>query len=220
MACGQTGWIVHPSGTLIVVGPVEFSQDEWDCNAGRLQMACLHALNSGHRIAVLLETPAPEQLHRDVRLFVESDHPESEGMAEALIGVVNEGGNLKLIHPSHPKQPAPVARRAALKKYLEPRSTSSIPSSLWSSERLRTKTLLKRTFSERLSYVRNGGFRTANFTLPFRVLMAPHHYLGRIRLTVLKFVSVRLQVKPRGLWSLCTTKLEGGWIHHCSLFLD
>ena len=45
------------------------------------------------------------------------------------------------------------------------------PSKLWASERLEDRrTVLKLTFAERLSYKRNEGFRTANLSLPFRML--------------------------------------------------
>ena len=45
------------------------------------------------------------------------------------------------------------------------------PYKLWTSERLEDKrAVLKLTFADRLAYVRNEGFRTAEITLPFRVL--------------------------------------------------
>ncbi len=45
------------------------------------------------------------------------------------------------------------------------------PWRLWASERLEDKrTVLKLTFSDRLAYARNGGFRTAALSLPFKVL--------------------------------------------------
>jgi site-specific DNA recombinase len=45
------------------------------------------------------------------------------------------------------------------------------PHKLWHSERLEDKrAVLKLTFSDRLAYVRNEGFRTAKTTLPFKVL--------------------------------------------------
>jgi len=45
------------------------------------------------------------------------------------------------------------------------------PCNLWSSERLeQKKTVLKLAFADRLSYVRNEGFRTPDLALPFKVL--------------------------------------------------
>ncbi len=47
------------------------------------------------------------------------------------------------------------------------------PWNLWSSGRLEDRrTVLKLTFGERLRYARNEGFRTANLSLPFKVLSA------------------------------------------------
>jgi site-specific DNA recombinase len=45
------------------------------------------------------------------------------------------------------------------------------PCQLWASERLEDKrTVLKLAFADRLAYVRNEGFRTPNFSLPFKAL--------------------------------------------------
>ena len=45
------------------------------------------------------------------------------------------------------------------------------PWNLWASERLEDKrAVLKLTFADRLAYVRNEGFRTANLALPFKAL--------------------------------------------------
>jgi hypothetical protein len=45
------------------------------------------------------------------------------------------------------------------------------PCQLWTSERLEDKrTVLKLAFADRLAYVRNEGFRTPNFSLPFKTL--------------------------------------------------
>ena len=45
------------------------------------------------------------------------------------------------------------------------------PQKLWASERIEDKrTVLKLTFADRLAYVRNEGFRTANLALPFKAL--------------------------------------------------
>jgi hypothetical protein len=45
------------------------------------------------------------------------------------------------------------------------------PCNLWASERLEhKKAVLKLAFADRLTYVRNEGFRTPNLALPFKVL--------------------------------------------------
>lgn len=87
-----------PSGTLLIVGPLELDQQSWNDAAERLEMACNHALNSGHRIAVLLDTPAPETPHEDVRLSVAS-RPDHSDQETALIGVVTNDGELEARTP-------------------------------------------------------------------------------------------------------------------------
>lgn len=83
-----------PSGTLLVVGPLELDQQSWDGTASRLETACRYALDSGHRVAVLLDSPTLEMLHQDVRLMVTSrdGHVDEE---TALIGVVTDEGELQ-----------------------------------------------------------------------------------------------------------------------------
>lgn len=97
-----------PSGTLIVVGPIEMTQEEWERNADRLQQACLHVQLSGHRVAVLFHTPAPEQLHSDALLLVKSDDPIMDDLHEAFKGVVTEEGELEAVAPFAPPIPKPV----------------------------------------------------------------------------------------------------------------
>jgi hypothetical protein len=48
-----------PSGTLIVVGPIEMTQEEWGRNTERLQQACLHAQ--------LRSSPCPAYASRQTR---------------------------------------------------------------------------------------------------------------------------------------------------------
>ncbi|MEM5460212.1 hypothetical protein VSR69_36010 [Paraburkholderia phytofirmans] len=57
-------------------------------------MACNHALNSGHRIAVLLDTPTPESAQADVRLLVTS-RPDHTDHDTTLTGVVTDDGELE-----------------------------------------------------------------------------------------------------------------------------
>ena len=59
-------------------------------------------------------------------------------------------------------------RCAASTRHLELRSTSSPTCNLWASERLEHKeAVLKLAFADRLTYVRNEGFRTPDLALPF-----------------------------------------------------
>ena len=83
-----------PSGTLIVVGPIELVQDEWERSTERLQMACTVADLSGHRVAVLAQTPTPEVLCEDIRVMATTAVSEGVEYEPALRGVVTEDGEL------------------------------------------------------------------------------------------------------------------------------
>lgn len=83
-----------PSGTLIVVGPLEFDQQSWKDSADHIHMAALHALSSGHRVAVLIETPTPESMCEDVHLMITSVQETEDHCEEALMGVVTDKGEL------------------------------------------------------------------------------------------------------------------------------
>ena len=61
-------------------------------------MACNHALNSGHRIAVLLDTPTPDTINEDVQSIVTS-RPNHTDHDTALIGVVTDTGELEAVTP-------------------------------------------------------------------------------------------------------------------------
>lgn len=84
-----------PSGTLLVVGPLQLDQQSWDDSADRLEMACLKALTSGHRVAVLLDTPTPDTLAEDVLLMIRRVQPDGDDSDTALTGVVTEDGDLQ-----------------------------------------------------------------------------------------------------------------------------
>ena len=83
-----------PSGTLIVVGPLELNQESWDDCAHKLDWACLRAVNYGHRVAVLLVTPTPDMLFKDVEVAVRSVTPPDSDWHNALTGIVTEDGQL------------------------------------------------------------------------------------------------------------------------------
>jgi hypothetical protein len=88
-----------PSGTLLVLGPLELTQQDWDDSASTLEMACLRALNSGHRVAVLVNTPTPSLLFKDLERMVQAVQPEGEDYEAALMGVVTAGGDLQRLEP-------------------------------------------------------------------------------------------------------------------------
>jgi hypothetical protein len=82
-----------PSGTLLVLGPIELDQQSWSNASDRVIMACLHASNSGHRVAVLFDTPNPEQLAADITLMVAKGN---DNLSEEIVGMVLEDGCLQL----------------------------------------------------------------------------------------------------------------------------
>lgn len=97
-----------PSGTLLVVGPIELDQQSWEDASKRVEMACLHALDSDHRVAVLVETPTPQTLCQDMALLVRSASEEPSDSDTALMGLVTEDGELQRRQPFAPPYPKPV----------------------------------------------------------------------------------------------------------------
>jgi hypothetical protein len=97
-----------PSGTLLVLGPLHLDQQSWDECASKLEMACNRALVSGHRVAVLMETPMPDSLLQDVKVAV-TLQPGADFCDEALVGVVSDDGDLLVRTPFAPPLPRRVA---------------------------------------------------------------------------------------------------------------
>lgn len=89
----STGLQRVPSGTLLVLGPVELDQQSWTAASERVEMACLHAANSGHRVAILVDSPTPEQLGADAVLMV-TERDEGD-LHEQVIGTVLADGTLQ-----------------------------------------------------------------------------------------------------------------------------
>lgn len=83
-----------PSGTLIVVGPLELNQGSWEDTAHKLEWACMRAEMDGHRVAVLIDTPQPDLMFKDVALAVQRVSPQSGECDPALAGIVTEDGSL------------------------------------------------------------------------------------------------------------------------------
>lgn len=91
-----------PSGTLLVLGPIEVDQGSWEDAGKRIEMGCLRAYSERHRVAVLIDTPTPETLFEDARLMVQmaaENSDQTENDAE-IVGAVDNEGNLV-------RQPAP-----------------------------------------------------------------------------------------------------------------
>jgi hypothetical protein len=94
-----------PSGTLLVVGPLQLDQQSWEECGRRLDMACLIAQESKLRVAVLFETETPEAVCEDAMLLVymsQGDYSESE---TALVGVITDDGQTQLKEPFNHARP-------------------------------------------------------------------------------------------------------------------
>jgi hypothetical protein len=83
-----------PSGTLLIVGPIELDQRSWEDAAQHLEMACLKALVSGLRVAVLIDSPTPEDICEDAYSLVMEAQEEGDDCEDALTGLVTEQGEL------------------------------------------------------------------------------------------------------------------------------
>lgn len=82
-----------PSGTLFVLGPVELDQQSWRDASDRVEMACLRAENSGHRVAILFDTPTPVLLGADVStMLLDKGYDD---LHHNLVGTVAEDGTLR-----------------------------------------------------------------------------------------------------------------------------
>ncbi len=119
----SNGLLRAPSGTLIVLGPVEMTQESWGDNCDRLRVASHLVNEAGLRVAILFETPMPQTLRSDVALLVQWEHSEPGEVDEALRGIVTDDGKLEAIFPFVEPRPAPVSA-------LTPKSTAQFPSDL------------------------------------------------------------------------------------------
>jgi hypothetical protein len=109
----STGLERVPSGTLIIVGPIDLEQSSWEDSTLRLQQACFLASLDHHRVAALVNTPTPERLCEDTHLMVRS-HQNSHGAEDGFMGLVSETGELITRTPF--AQPKPFKRR--VRKYV------------------------------------------------------------------------------------------------------
>lgn len=101
----STGLFRAPSGTLLVLGPLELSQQSWETCAEKIGVACNMVKTAQHRIAVLVKSPCPELVFQDLYVMANS---QGNGLATALKGIVTSSGELELRVPFVPEVPAPV----------------------------------------------------------------------------------------------------------------
>jgi hypothetical protein len=97
-----------PSGTLIIVGPLALTQESWKESADKLDWACIRAECDEHRVAVLIDTPTPDLMFKDIEMMVRSAAPEDDDGYTALAGVITDDGELKPRVPFVQESSAPV----------------------------------------------------------------------------------------------------------------
>ena len=114
-----------PSGTLLVLGPLELNEQSWNDVGSRLESACLKAQVYGHRVAVLVNTESVDTLFHDVELAVRMQEPEGDDTHEALRGVVTTTGELVIRAPFVEPLPVPVSGATAAS--LDPIPAAAVP---------------------------------------------------------------------------------------------
>jgi hypothetical protein len=83
------------SGTLIVIGPIPFSQHELFESAQKLHEGCLLANECGHRVIAVIQTPRPRELSRDLERALEiPEYYDHDYVRAALRGIVEPDGHL------------------------------------------------------------------------------------------------------------------------------
>lgn len=97
-----------PAGTLLVVGPIRLDQSVWKDSAERMEMACLHALNSKHRVAVLVDTPTPDHVCEDIEILVGKLQNDGSDTHTGLRGIISEDGELQVRQPFSRGYPKPL----------------------------------------------------------------------------------------------------------------
>lgn len=96
-----------PSGTLVVVGPLPLTQESWNDNKDRLKAAANLAYSPSLRVAVLVETPLPENLHSDIDLLLRADDEGLDSEPVDVLGVVTKSGDLQVERPFVQRRLAP-----------------------------------------------------------------------------------------------------------------
>ncbi|CDG83112.1 glyoxalase superfamily protein [Janthinobacterium agaricidamnosum] len=106
-----------PSGTLVVLGPIELDQQSWREASDRVEMACIRAESSGHRVAILFDTLLPAMVGADATVMLLNKGDDD--LHENLVGTVGDDGNLQpgLVRQySQPIKGATVTDTSALPK--------------------------------------------------------------------------------------------------------
>lgn len=85
------------SGTLVVVGPMDLVQANWEENKSKL-IAAANAVDSGARVVLYCRTPEPAHLHGDLANLMREPGGGLQ-LDPTLAGAVAEDGSLNRVHP-------------------------------------------------------------------------------------------------------------------------
>lgn len=95
-----------PPGTLLVIGPLHFTQEEWEASGGRLGVTANLVYEADLRVVALCETPQPDNLDADVTLLLGDLGWSPDEVAEVVRGRVASDGKF-VPKPARPAVPVP-----------------------------------------------------------------------------------------------------------------
>lgn len=88
-----------PSGTLLVLGPLLLVQESWRDHSDRMICASNLVQDASVRVIVLVETPQPANLHRDIDLLLRLDIDDPQEVVTDVLGIVTEDGEMLVKEP-------------------------------------------------------------------------------------------------------------------------
>jgi hypothetical protein len=101
------GLLRAPSGTLVILGPMEMTQETWEDNGYRMWAARSLVDEAQHRVVILATTPSPSTLHSDLALLLQLEE-EPGSVDETLRGNLIDGGEFVELTRFVNEQPAPI----------------------------------------------------------------------------------------------------------------
>jgi hypothetical protein len=96
-----------PKGTLIVLGPLNLTQFDWESAAEKLHEACRLVLERGHRIISVVQTPREGVFRSDLVLTLSSGDYDIAYLERAFRGAVSDDGQCVDVVPFRERRPAP-----------------------------------------------------------------------------------------------------------------
>ncbi len=86
------------SGTLVVAGPLDLVQEQWEENKSKL-IALSNVADAGGRVVLVCRTPEPDLLHQDLAALLRIGEEEPECVDPTLAGAITEQGDLQVHSP-------------------------------------------------------------------------------------------------------------------------